>query len=554
MSISYPTAMFGLRFLCCFLSIIGPALAASPPTTNHAFVQSKLQPFVNSLALPPPQAQLLSSKLDQDSNLAAFLSGKDYQSSFLLALSCLSIRATLGDNSVDTIPVNQTETEANWSQACWRSPTCVVFPSSAQDVSRALKVIGFFKSRFAVRSGGHSPNPGFSSIDNPGILIDLQKLNQIEVSQDRKVASLGPGGRWGDILAALDPYDVSVIGGRIPQVGVAGVILGGAKPLTRRSCGMTDSRKIRRALSLLWRVVLSDGTVTDANADRNADLFWALKGGGANFGIVTRFDLYTIPVRNIWFQVAIYTPDQVPTILDAFAEWQNEGASDVKSTVALIIAPEATTVGLIYSAPADQPAAFAPFYSIPAATVAVPANNGTVLSLTNILGTTFSNVPQRHDYRGASSKVDVQLYKDVHTFWRDQAIAVHAATGATMTFTLQPIPVNLVDQGIAKGGNPLGLSRINQQWWTTLVDWENSEDDEKVRAVPIATSAKWKELGEQRGSYIPFLFMNDGSRDQSPLSLYGAENVARLKQVSRKYDKSQVFQTLQGDGFLLSKL
>lgn len=159
-------------------------------------------------------------------------------------------------------------------------------------------------------------------------------------------------------------------------------------------------------------------------------------------------------------------------------------------------------------------------------------------------------------------------------------MAVHEATGANMTFTLQPIPVNLVDQGITKGGNPLGLPRINHQckfarfgsnlsdvpkrntcqWlttytgWTTLVDWNNAEDDEKVRAVPIATSEKWKELGEQRGSYIPFLFMNDGSRDQSPLSMYGAENVARLKSVSRKYDPSQTFQKLQGNGFLLSKV
>ena len=90
--------------------------------------------------------------------------------------------------------------------------------------------------------------------------------------------------------------------------------------------------------------------------------------------------------------------------------------------------------------------------------------------------------------------------------------------------------------------------------WTTLVDWENAEDDEKVRAVPIATSEKWKELGEQRGSYIPFLFMNDASRDQSPLSLYGAENVARLKSVASKYDPSHTFQTLQGNGFLLSKV
>lgn len=106
--------MFGIRLLCCIFSIIGSALTASPPPTNRGFMQSKLQPFVDSLALPPPQAQSLSNKLDQDSNLAAFLSGKDYQSSLLLAVACLSIRASLGAESVDTIPINQTETEANW--------------------------------------------------------------------------------------------------------------------------------------------------------------------------------------------------------------------------------------------------------------------------------------------------------------------------------------------------------------------------------------------------------------------------------------------------------
>lgn len=93
--------------------------------------------------------------------------------------------------------------------------------------------------------------------------------------------------------------------------------------------------------------------------------------------------------------MAVYTPDQAPAILDAFVEWQENGASDLKSTVALIIALETVTVGLIYSAPAEKPPAFAPFYDISAATVAVPPTNGTVLSLTQILATTFSNTPMR---------------------------------------------------------------------------------------------------------------------------------------------------------------
>ena len=102
-----------------------------------------------------------------------------------------------------------------------------------------------------------------------------------------------------------------------------------------------------------------------------------------------------MPIKNIWYQVSVHSPDQVPDILDAFAKWQSKEAADIKSTVALIITLESVTLGLIYSAPSEKPAAFAPFNDIPALTVAVPPTNGTVNSLTQILGTTFSNTPQR---------------------------------------------------------------------------------------------------------------------------------------------------------------
>ena len=190
----------------------------------------------------------------------------------------------------------------------------------------------------------------------------------------------------------------------------------------------------------------------------------------------------------------------------------------------------------------------------------------------------------------------------MYTFWREKAASVHAATGANMTFTLQPIPANLVEQGNKKGGNPLGLPNIDHQCefhllvavhetdviahyrcrrdeivevkdrcdqgdirnsleeadnnvfsvgWTTLVDWTNEKDDELVRSVAIGTAAKWKEFGEQRGSHIPFLDMNDASREQDPLSSYGKDNLEKLKAVARKYDPERLFQRLQGGGFLL---
>ncbi|KAI9662346.1 MAG: hypothetical protein M1821_008513 [Bathelium mastoideum] len=474
-------------------------------------MSANLETLAESLQLSPTQAHSLTSNLSSDSDFAAFLAGDDYDA---VSLSCVAAKTVLDHDSVDTKPLNVSNVDVNWlaslifsavpeaymkprSQTCWKTPTCIISPKSAADVSKAVKILSFFKSKFSIRSGGHSPNPGWSSIDSPGVLIELSKLNQVTVNANQTVASLGPGGRWGDVYATLDAYEVNVIGGRLPTIGVGGLILG---------------------------------------------------------GIVTRFDLYTVPIKNIWYEVQTYTPDHADAVLDAFTQWQNDGASDVRGTIALVMGLESLTVGLLYSVPAERPACFSPFYNLSGAVTAIPPTNGTVNTVTQILGTVFSKVPQRHDYRGVSSKVDAQLYKDVYSVWRDRAVAVHNATGANQSFTLQPIPVALVEQGIKKGGNALGLPKINHQWWTTLVDWNNAEDDDTVRSVSMATTEKFKQLSQERGLEVDFLDLNDASRDQSPLPTYGEENVAKLKAVSKKYDPLQVFQTLQNDGFLLSKI
>jgi hypothetical protein len=110
---------------------------------------------------------------------------------------------------------------------------------------------------------------------------------------------------------------------------------------------------------------------------------------------VVEYDAYTTPIKDMWYQVGIYASSQVPVILDAFAKWQNTGAADLKSTVALIIGLQTTTLGFFYSEPASKPEAFKLFYDIPSLAVAIPPTNGTVNSLTQVLGSTFSNVPQR---------------------------------------------------------------------------------------------------------------------------------------------------------------
>ena len=92
--------------------------------------------------------------------------------------------------------------------------------------------------KFSVCSGGHSPNLGWFSVNDTGIVINLQRINQLIISPDSLVISLGPGLQWGAVYNALDPCGVSVIGGRIPQVAFAGLILGGSSSLENRSYRM----------------------------------------------------------------------------------------------------------------------------------------------------------------------------------------------------------------------------------------------------------------------------------------------------------------------------
>ncbi|KAJ5294674.1 CAZyme family AA7 [Penicillium antarcticum] len=303
-----------------------------------------------------------------------------------------------------------------------------------------------------------------------------------------------------------------------------------------------------------FEVVLADGTIFNANAKQNNDLFGALKGGDPNYGIVSRYDLSTVPVYEIWGQMMIYAPDQAGAVLDAFTEWQLNRASDVKLTVAIDISLTSVVFGLVYSEPADNPSAFAPFYDLEPLATPVPAMNTTFAVIDQLLGSDFPVASGRHDYRGCSTRIDANLTRDVYDYWLEKAQAAHQTIGVNQSFALQHVGENLIQKGIENGGNALNTRSGPQQWWTTIVDWENAVDDEVARSVSIETTNYWQKLAKDRGLDVSFTCMNDASRDQNPLASYGATNVKKLKETAKKYDPTQMLQKLQNNGFLFSRL
>ncbi|KAL8692584.1 MAG: hypothetical protein Q9224_003926, partial [Gallowayella concinna] len=105
------------------------------------------------------------------------------------------------------------------SELCWLPAHCILAPRNTKEVSLILKIVTFTHAKFAVRGGGHNPNPGWASIGSTGLLIDLYLLNTLELSRDKRTISVGSGNRWSDVYRYLNGTGVSAAGGRVPEVG-----------------------------------------------------------------------------------------------------------------------------------------------------------------------------------------------------------------------------------------------------------------------------------------------------------------------------------------------
>ena len=147
---------------------------------------------------------------------------------------CASLRHLLGEEKVSA-PNSSVYAQAQSSyyakQESELSPACIVQPTSSLDVSLTVKGVGLLNllgihTKLALRGGGHDPNPGSANIEG-GVTMDMRALNHVAVDESKMIVSVGAGARWQDVYPLLDAKNLSVAGGRLSNVGVAGLILGG---------------------------------------------------------------------------------------------------------------------------------------------------------------------------------------------------------------------------------------------------------------------------------------------------------------------------------------
>ena len=199
-------------------------------------------------------------------------------------------------------------------------PAVIAQCTRVDDVAAALAFARDQGLEVAVRGGGHGV-AGTGTTDG-GIVIDLHRMNTVEVDPDARTVRVDGGATWGDVDAACQPHGLATTGGRDSQTGVAGLTLGGGSGWLERKFGMACDNLLSVEL------VTADGRQINASEDEHPELFWALHGGGGNFGIATAltFRLHPLPVTT--FGLLLYSPDAAPVVVRGFRDLFEGGAPD----------------------------------------------------------------------------------------------------------------------------------------------------------------------------------------------------------------------------------
>ncbi|KAL8685841.1 MAG: hypothetical protein Q9218_007511 [Villophora microphyllina] len=250
-----------------------------------------------------------------------------------------------------------------WSnQQVETQPACRVLPKSAKEVAVAYLVATTSLCNFAVKGGGHAAFAGASSIQ-AGITIDLQNLDSLSVSADKTLTQVGAGNKWIDVYEHLTPKELAVVGGRVSDIGVSGLTLGGGISYFSGRRGWACDGVVN------YEVVLANGKIYNASVSTNPDLYWALRGGGNNFGIVTRLDLETFPQGDMLGGVNTYSLTANTSLFSAYQDFVIDQAQDQDAALILGFAYIQGTWLAVnnyeYPKPITSPAIFRNFFAVP---------------------------------------------------------------------------------------------------------------------------------------------------------------------------------------------
>lgn len=398
-------------------------------------------------------------------------------------------------------------------------PAAVVRASSEAEVVAAVRFATDSGLGIAARSGGHggpmySPGPG-------RLLIDLGELDAVTID-DAGVATIGPGAVWADVATALAPTGFAITSGDTADVGVGGLALGGGIGWLVRRDGLT----IDNLLSA--RVVTASGDLITASADENPELFWALRGGGGNFGVVTSFTIQAHPLSGVLHATLTIDPGQLATLLRSWRDVMRSAPDELNSTFTVApLGPTGPVAHELHVAwagvdSAEGRSALAPLLTLPG----VLASEVTATRYRDILIELPAPPPGVPTPTIAGRNSLIAEFDDATI---DAALAVRAQLGPSV-FAVRYL-----------GGQ---FSRVSPD--ATAFDARDSEVVMNVveflpPGAPAASGplgAAWSAAGFRANQYGNF---TTETGDAVVSSMYSTATMARLRAVKKQYDPANLF-------------
>jgi len=405
--------------------------------------------------------------------------------------------------------------------------------------SDAIAAVNFARQNgldLAIRSGGHN-GAGLSLVDD-GLVIDLSPMNRVEVDPAARTVRVQGGCTWGDVDRATQPFGLAVPSGIISTTGVGGLTLGGGHGYLSRKYGLTVDNL------LAAEVVLADGRLVTASETENADLFWALRGGGGNFGVVTSFLFRAHPAGTVYAGPMVWPIDQAEKILRWYRDFIVEAPEDLYGWFGFHQVPTGSplpaelhgqhgcVITWCYTGPLDR-----------AEEVFEPIR---------ALGTTALDLVGPVPFADLQSMFD-QLYypPGLQWYWKadfvkelsDEALAIHLRYGTDLPSELSTMHLYPIDGAVRRvGRGETAFSYRDVTWSCVIVGVDPAP--ENAGRVSAWAKEYWSALHPHSaggGGYVNFM-MEEG---QERIKATYRDNYERLAEIKRRYDPDNLFHVNQ---------
>ncbi|MBN9261059.1 MAG: FAD-binding oxidoreductase [Hyphomicrobium sp.] len=407
------------------------------------------------------------------------------------------------------------------------------------DVADVIAAVNFARTAglpLAIRGGGHN-GPGLGSV-NDGLVIDLSDMKGIRVDPAARTARVGAGCTQGDVDHATHAFGLAVPAGIISTTGIAGLTLSGGHGYLSRKYGLTIDNLIEAD------VVLADGSFVTASKEKNADLLWALRGGGGNFGVVTSFLFRLHPVSMVFAGPVAFDQKHARTIMQRYREFLPKAPEDLGIFLGL--------KKILSSAPFPQE------YWGKRICLLMCCFNGSEEDGKKALAPLLDALPEPWfnwmgvmPYPAVQSMFDGLYPKGMQWYWRgdfvktlsDEAIDAHLAQAANTPSELSLMHLYPIDGAIHRVGIGETAWSCRDATWSMVIAGID-QDAKKAGDVTQWTKAYWEAVHpyDLGGAYPNFMMDDEG--DARIKETFG-ENYGRLQAVKKKYDPTNLFRVNQ---------